>query len=41
MSLQVCVIFRFDMQGLVVAADFYWDLLSMLTQLGQAQAPAA
>jgi hypothetical protein len=31
----VCVVFRFNADGLIEAADFYWDQLTMLAQLGQ------
>ena len=40
LRLPVCVIFRFNPEGLIGTADFYWDQLSMLTQLGHAQAAA-
>ena len=38
--LPVCVVFRFNTDGLIETADFYWDQLSMLTQLGHAGAAA-
>jgi hypothetical protein len=31
----VCAVFRFNADALIVAADFYWDQLTMLAQLGQ------
>jgi steroid delta-isomerase-like uncharacterized protein len=41
LSLAVCVIFRFGEDGLVATADFYWDQLSMLQQIGAVAVPAA
>jgi steroid delta-isomerase-like uncharacterized protein len=41
LRLAVCVIFRFGEDGLVTAADFYWDQLSMLQQIGVVAVPAA
>jgi steroid delta-isomerase-like uncharacterized protein len=38
--LPVCVVFRLNADGLIETADFYWDQLSMLMQLGHAQAAA-
>jgi steroid delta-isomerase-like uncharacterized protein len=39
-SLPVCVVFRFNAHGRMQSADFYWDQLTMLTQLGHAEAAA-
>jgi len=41
LSLPVCAIFRFGEDGLVSTADFYWDQLSMLQQIGAVEARAA
>jgi steroid delta-isomerase-like uncharacterized protein len=38
--LPVCVVFCFNTDGLIETADFYWDQLSLLTQLGHAEAAA-
>ena len=41
LSLAVCVVFRFGEDGLITAADYYWDQLSMLQQIGAVAVPAA
>ena len=41
MSLPVCAIFRFGADGLVSSADFYWDQLTLLQQLGAVPVPSA
>jgi hypothetical protein len=35
------VVFRFAEDGLVASADYYWDQLSMLQQIGAVEVPAA
>ncbi|MGH2722026.1 MAG: ester cyclase [Actinomycetota bacterium] len=40
LHLPVCVVFRFDADGLIETADFYWDQFTLLTQLGHAEAAA-
>jgi steroid delta-isomerase-like uncharacterized protein len=41
LSLPVCVVFRFGEDGLVASADYHWDQLSMLQQIGAVEVPAA
>jgi steroid delta-isomerase-like uncharacterized protein len=41
MRLPFCEMFRFDEQGGIVSGDIYYDQLTMLTQLGHAQATGA
>jgi steroid delta-isomerase-like uncharacterized protein len=41
MSLLVCAVFQFGTDGLVSSADFYWDQLTLLQQLGAVPVPSA
>jgi steroid delta-isomerase-like uncharacterized protein len=41
MSVPFCNVLRFDDKGRIVSDELYYDLLSVLVQLGHAEAPAA